>query len=81
VLPDIKAKAQIKNKKPRAELANAGYVYFFFSFFIVNGNYSSAVGSSILAEMWRSVELAFSQRRPRPACRKPGRGAGTGVWA
>ncbi len=35
-----------------------------FSFFIVEGNYSRAVSSSILVECWWSMELAFSECRP-----------------
>lgn len=53
--PSIKAKG--KNYPIR--------VNFFFFPFIVGGNYRRAVGSSILVESWWSMELAFSEGRPR----------------
>lgn len=52
--PSIKAKGK-----------TAQYWSKFSFFFIVEGNYSCVVGSSILVESWWSMELAFSERRPR----------------
>ena len=40
-------------------------ICFYLFFFIVEGNYSCVVGSRILVEAYWSMELAFSECRPR----------------